>query len=187
MNDEQNNTVIETPSSIFSDLSDDVKKDIEELAEEWKNQATSGNKKDFTQAVKDKYKDNVRAYEYFQALKLARKDGTMPRKKIKLKSPETLAREEYAVVLREFIKKYFKNNQKIDQNSKVFLLDANYNLPPYFWIRMNTNVLPKIMKETNGKCCELHAWQLAIGITKKYENELFIAYFLMIIIRVSLK
>lgn len=173
MNDENNNIIIETPSSAFSDLSNDIKKDIEKLAEEWKCQKTKGDKINITEVVKKKYIKIPRAYEYFEALKHVRKDGTLPRKKPKLKNPEALARDEFAVALREFIKKYFKNNTYIDQNSKIFLLDENYNLPPYFWTRMNKNVLPKITTlDGDKKVLELHAWQLAIGIMKKYEIEL---------------
>ena len=173
MSDKQDNTVIETPSSVFLDLAEDVRQDIEKKAEEWKCLKTKGDKINFTDVVKKRYRDIPRAYEYFEALKHARKDGTLPRKKPKLKSPETLARDEFAQVLKEFIKKYFKSNVYIDQDSKIFLLDENYNLPPYFWTRMSTNVLPIIRKEMpNNNFYELHAWQLAIGIMKKYENEL---------------
>lgn len=173
MTEEQTDIVIETPSSAFSDLSDNVKLDIEKFAEEWKNESEKGTRYTITEVVKKKYKNNPRAYEYFSALKFARKDGTLSRKKLKLKSPEAIAREEFAVVLREFIIKYFKNNQMIDQDNKIFLLDSNYNLPPYFWTRMNMDVLPKITQlGEDKKTLELRAWQLAIGIMKKYEIEL---------------
>jgi len=175
MNTEEKNEIIETPSSAFSDLSDDLKQEIEELAEEWKQKKTSGAKKDFTDYVKTRYADNHRAYEYFACLKTCRKDQPMKSTQ-KAKHPEAIAKEEFAELLRYFIKKYFKHNCCIDQNSKIFLLDAHYNLPPYFWMRMNLDVLPKIVKEYKNKnqkkTLELHAWQLAVGIMKKYETEL---------------
>ena len=123
MNTEEKNEIIETPSSAFSDLSDDLKQEIEELAEEWKQKKTSGAKKDFTDYVKTRYADNHRAYEYFACLKTCRKDQPMKSTQ-KAKHPEAIAKEEFAELLRYFIKKYFKHNCCIDQNSKIFLLDA---------------------------------------------------------------
>ena len=171
-NNEQLTEVIETPSSAFSDLSDDLKKEIEELAEEWKSKPTGGIKSDFTSKVKSKYKDIPRAYEYFVCLKTCRKDQPM-KKTRKARNPEAVAREEFAQLLRYFLKKYFKNNCNIDQDSKVFLLDSNYNLPSYFWTRMNLNVLPKITTlSEDKKTIQLRAWLIAVGIMKKYETEL---------------
>lgn len=174
MTEKDADIIIETPSSAFSDLSDEVKADIEKTAEEWK-QSKKGEKYTITEFLKTKYKDNPRAYEYFSCLKQVRKDGIMPIKKAprKFSSPEAIAREELAVVLREYLKKYFKNNQQIDQDSKVFLLDDNYNLPPYFWVRMNSNVLPIMYKLGQDKeVMKLRTWQLAKGIMKTHEKEL---------------
>ena len=174
MAENKSDLIIETPSPTFLNLDDEIKADIENFISKWRTE-NKGGKINITEAVKKKYKDNSEAIEYFEALKHARKDGTLPTKKYKQKQPEAIAREEFAEELRIFIKKYFKNNCNIDQNNKIFLLDQHYNLPPYFWMRMNKDVLPKIITTTSGpekKILELRAWQLAKGIMIKYETEL---------------
>jgi hypothetical protein len=169
----QDNTIIETPSSMFSYLAEDVKKDIEEAVKLWKNASMPGDRINITTAIKKKYKKNPDAYEYFSCLKVAKEDGTLPVRKYNARHPEAVAKEEFTKSLRYFLQKYFKSNCLIDQNSKIFLLDSHYNLPNYFWARMNSQVIPKLIKEyPNEKKIELHAWFLANGIMKKYESEL---------------
>ena len=174
MQEEKNIKVIETPSSAFLDLSEEIRKDIEKFAEDWKRKsAGTGERNVITSAVRKKYKDNSRAYEYFSCLKQTTKDNSGNIQKRNLKNEEAIEREKFSVVMRKFLKKYLNNNLKIDHNSKIFLLDQNYNLPPFFWTRMYREILPIIIKQdSKNKEITIRAWQLAIGIMKKHETEL---------------
>ena len=157
---------IETPSSLTEE---DIKY-IRQKAEEWKNaKVNTGIRNGITSEVKAKYKENKEAIEYFHKLKYGKKNTSKPFKKRTPLNEEAIAREFFSTKLSECIKDNFYKNSNIDINDGIFLLDENYNLPSYFWMRMYKNVLPIVKKQG---CTELRAWKLAAGIIDHHKDEL---------------
>lgn len=156
---------VKTPSSV---LTEEQISDIKCRAEEWKNAKSKSDKFNITKKFKDCYKNNEEANDFFKRCK----NGVVIKKNFKRRIPhsdEAIARQYFADVLKECIQESFYKNENIDVNDGIFLLDENCNLPPYFWTRLNTNVLPKLSKVG---CNEHRAWRLGAGIIKKHRDEL---------------
>ena len=68
-----------------------------------------------------------------------------------------------------YLKKYLYTRNGYDSTEGLFVVDKNFNLPSYFWIRLNKDVLPPW--EENG-IVERHAWLLAKRVCEIHEDEL---------------
>lgn len=171
-NKEIDESISETPSfDPFADLSDEKKEEIKKYVTKWQN-ATVGTGEKETITLKVKKILNDREYEYYKYLKTAKKKSSTKKKLPTLTKQEAIAKEEFAKILREYIKDNLYLNKKIDWVNGVFELGPRFNLPSYFWIRMTTQVLLVMKKEEKGnEKSNLHSWLLAAGILKEHKQE----------------
>lgn len=165
---------IKTPFLDFDSLSDEVKKELEELAEKWKRtKAGEGKRNCITCDVKKKYAQDTLEYQYFAFCKQTKpKSDKKFKKRTNFYTQESKEKEEFAVRLRDFIKNNLMNNSYIDislEDQGVFVVDENYNLPSYFWMRLMQNVVPTVIKNETMK---KHAWGLLIVCMNKNSEEL---------------
>ena len=160
------NMTIKTPS-----VEPEVLEYIKEQAELWKGSDRSG-KSFITKEFKKIYDIDTIEYEYFKALKETKPEKQKKEKKIsnyKTRTQESKERKIFSDCLSEYLKKYLYTRNGYDSTEGLFVVDENFNLPSYFWIRLNTNVLPKW--EENG-IVERHAWILAKRVCEIHEDEL---------------
>lgn len=160
------NMTIKTPP-----VESDVLEYLREQAELWKN-SERREKTLITHEVKKKYPLGSVEYEYFQAFK----ETKILKPKVERKkdtnnayTSESKERKEFSECLKKYLKKYLYTRNGYDETEGLFVVDRNYNLPSYFWMRLNLNVLPS-WSERGIK--ERHAWILAKKVCEKYEDEL---------------
>ena len=172
---QENNPLSETPSfDPFSDLSEEKKEEIKEYVTKWQNAPRgSGERNCITsKAYKLFGPRESREYQYYMYLKTAKKKPTTERKAPTLKQQEAIEREAFAKVLREYIRDNLYLNKNLDFVNGVFDLGKNFNLPPYFWMRMSSQILLEKKKEEKcNKKSDIHSWQLATGILKVHKQE----------------
>lgn len=158
----------------FSSLSDDVKQKLEDLAEEWKRtEQSTGERNRITSNVKKDYPKDTLEYQYFTFCKQTKvKSKKTFKKKSNFFTEESQQREQFAQLLRIFIQKNLVNNSYIDlslEDKGIFVVDENFNLPQYFWMRLYNDVLPVVVKDEKFK---KHAWGLLIACLNKNDDEL---------------
>lgn len=158
------NMTIKSPS-----VAPEVLEYIKEQAEYWKCSDRQG-KSQITKKIKEQYDIESVEYEYFTKLKQTKPQKT---KKVstnrKNRVEESKDRKKFGDCLSKYLKKYLYTRNGYDATEGVFLVDDNFNLPSYFWMRMNTNVLPKWIE--NG-IVERHAWTLGRMTIQRHEDEL---------------
>ena len=160
------NMTIKTPT-----VEPEVIKYVKEQAELWKNSDRQG-KIIITKNFKEQYGIDTVEYEYFKALKETKSVKKKSEKKIsdyKPRGEEAKDRKEFSDCLSEYLKKYLYTRNGYDSTEGLFVVDKNFNLPSYFWIRLNKDVLPSW--EENG-IIERHAWLLAKKVCESHEDEL---------------
>lgn len=144
---------------------------IKEQAELWKGSDRQG-KSIITKNFKEQYDIDTIEYEYFKALKETKSVKKKTEKKISDYKPrieEAKDRKAFSDCLSGYLKKYLYTRNGYDSTEGLFVVDKNFNLPSYFWIRLNKDVLPSW--EENG-IIERHAWLLAKRVCEIHENEL---------------
>lgn len=160
------NMTIKTPS-----VEPEILEYIKEQAELWKGSDRSG-KSIITKNFKEQYGIDTIEYEYFKALKETKSVKQKTEKKISDYKPrieEAKDRKVFSDCLSEYLREYLYTRNGYDSTEGLFVVDKNFNLPSYFWIRLNKDVLPSW--EENG-IVERHAWILAKRVCEIHETEL---------------
>lgn len=160
------NMTIKTPS-----VETEVLEYLKEQAELWKN-SNRQEKIIITKNIKTQYPIDSVEYEYFQAFKETKILQPKREKQISKYDTRTIESKERKVFsdcLAQYLKKYLYTRNGYDSTEGLFVVDKNFNLPSYFWLRLNKDVLPS-WEENNIK--ERHAWILAKRVCEIHEDEL---------------
>lgn len=143
-------------------------KKIRQYAENWKNSKDREEKTNITVAIKKEFGKDSIEYEYFQKYKKSKKENTVSRKTPTFTSPEGIDRNIFGEMIAEYLKTYLYTRNEYDETQGIFFVDKNYNLPTYFWVRMNQGILPRWEKD--GVPAQ-RAWTLAVTTIKKNEKD----------------
>lgn len=160
----EQSTSIKSPSLASDDL-----KYIEEQAELWKN-SDRKIKIEITKNIRKKYSQDSEEYEYFCSIKMTKKKDTVERKTPNYKTKTGKERLLFGEYFASILKEHFYTQDRYDAKEGLFLVDKNYNLPSYFWIRMTKDVLPDWKQKNDIE--ERKAWLLAKLIVIQHKKEL---------------